>query len=169
MLSLSRALRSGWRGLHHPPPSPLALLHSVAGGEDREDRLSVGTTYRMEKKYELTEVQDFLNITGDNNPIHLDVDAAREQGFPLPVLPGMMGASLFPAIIGSAFPGAIYARQTLQFRLPIMVGEPIVAEVKIVHAGGRGVTFSTKLMRHDGNVAIDGTAVAVIDPVDRYP
>lgn len=31
-------------------------------------------------------------------------------------------ASLFPAIIGTAFPGAIYASQTLKFREPALVG-----------------------------------------------
>ena len=37
------------------------------------------------------------------------------------MLPGMMCASLFPAIIGSAFPGALYLSQTLKFRQPALV------------------------------------------------
>jgi hypothetical protein len=38
------------------------------------------------------------------------------------VLPGILLASLFPAIIGSRFPGAVYASQSLAFRQPAQVG-----------------------------------------------
>lgn len=37
------------------------------------------------------------------------------------ILPGMLCASLFPAIIGSQFPGALYLTQTLNFRQPALV------------------------------------------------
>ena len=37
------------------------------------------------------------------------------------VLPGMLMASLFPAIIGSHFPGALYLSQTLKFKAPALV------------------------------------------------
>lgn len=43
-------------------------------------------------------------------------------GFQAPILPGILMASLFPAIIGSRFPGAVYATQTLNFRAPAQVG-----------------------------------------------
>ena len=42
-------------------------------------------------------------------------------GFGGAVLPGMLCASLFPAIIGSQFPGALYLTQTLNFRQPALV------------------------------------------------
>lgn len=42
-------------------------------------------------------------------------------GFTHPVLPGMLCASLFPAIIGNQFPGAVYLTQTLNFRQAALV------------------------------------------------
>lgn len=42
-------------------------------------------------------------------------------GFSGQVLPGVLCASLFPALIGSNFPGAIYLSQTLKFRAPALV------------------------------------------------
>ena len=39
------------------------------------------------------------------------------------MLPGLLGASLFPAIIGSKYEGAIYAHQTLAFKRPALVGK----------------------------------------------
>lgn len=47
-------------------------------------------------------------------------------GFALPLVPGMLCATIFPAIIGSAFPGAVYARQYLNFRYPVSVSLEIM-------------------------------------------
>lgn len=42
-------------------------------------------------------------------------------GFEAPVVPGMLCASLFPAIIGSKFPRVLYLTQTLKFRHSALV------------------------------------------------
>ena len=42
-------------------------------------------------------------------------------GLPGAVLPGSLCAALFPAVIGSRFPGAVYISQTLKFRRPALV------------------------------------------------
>lgn len=52
-------------------------------------------------------------------------------GFPDRVLPGMLCASLFPAIIGSEFPGALYLTQTLKFRQTALVS--MHADVSSLH------------------------------------
>ncbi len=39
----------------------------------------------------------------------------------MPVLPGILLASLFPAIIGTHFPGALYLTQSLAFKAPALV------------------------------------------------
>ena len=36
-------------------------------------------------------------------------------------MPGLLAASLFPAIIGSAYPGVLYASQELRFKHTIKV------------------------------------------------
>ena len=48
-------------------------------------------------------------------------DVPCHAGFKDCLLPGMLCASLFPAIIGSAFPGAVYMMQDLKFRSPGLV------------------------------------------------
>lgn len=67
----------------------------------------------------LLELEIGLNVLG------LRVQCSRSTmlrnqtlpaGFKAPLLPGILLASLFPGIIGSAFPGSIYASQTLSFR-----------------------------------------------------
>lgn len=59
-------------------------------------------------------------------------------GLPGPILPGILMASLFPAIIGTVFPGAIYASQTLKFREPALVGGSKVCH-RHLSSQGRGL------------------------------
>eukprot|EP00775_Hariotina_reticulata_P008604 gene8604-8785_t len=73
----------------------------------------------------------FTRLTGDSNPIHTDVSAAAAAGLSGTILPGMLMAAMFPAIIGSRFPGALYLTQTLKFRRQAAVGSEITAEVTL--------------------------------------
>lgn len=63
-----------------------------------------------------------------------DCPVAACTGLEGPVLPGMLLASLFPAIIGSRFPGAVYATQTLRFTAPALVGGACVIQSWWQHA-----------------------------------
>ena len=52
-------------------------------------------------------------------------------GFQGCIVPGIMCASLFPAIIGTAFPGAVYLMQDLKFRSPGLVCPFLLMQVLI--------------------------------------
>ena len=82
-----------------------------------------GTEFTLSREFGAAEVAAFTSMTGDSNPIHSE---QRQQGaeaspHPAAVLPGMLSASLFPAVIGSSFPGALYLKQTLRFVRPAQV------------------------------------------------
>ncbi|KAG2482747.1 hypothetical protein HYH03_018341 [Edaphochlamys debaryana] len=72
-------------------------------------------------------------------------------------------ASLFPAIIGSRFPGTVYASQTLRFRAPALVGQAVTATVTVQRVSGRRVTFATSVVAAgSGQVLVDGEALALL-------
>ena len=77
-----------------------------------------------------------------------------------------MLASAFPAIIGSQFPGAVYASQTLKFKRPCFVGEGIEAVVRVKRQTGKMALFETVCVsRHEGRageVLVEGEAMAVM-------
>jgi hypothetical protein len=73
------------------------------------------------RQFTAEDVEAFLKLTGDANSIHTDPAAAKAAGLQAPIVPGIMMASLFPAIIGTNFPGALYLSQTLKFRQPAEV------------------------------------------------
>ena len=101
-------------------------------------------------------VDAFCQLTDDPNPIH--------QGSHAPaIVPGILSASLFPSLISHHFPGSIYASQTLTFRQPISVDEPV--EVSLTSHGARHglMRFQCAIRKKEqekgrGN-AVDGTAI----------
>ncbi|PSC76074.1 Hydroxyacyl-thioester dehydratase type mitochondrial [Micractinium conductrix] len=75
----------------------------------------------------------------------------------------MLMASLFPAIIGSHFPGALYLSQTLKFKAPALVGESLEARLTVERSSGSRVTFQTLCCRADsGRVLVEGAALAIM-------
>ena len=126
--------------------------------------LEPGATFTRTRAFTAHDVASFASITGDHNPIHVDPDAARIAGFEHgPVVHGMLCASMFGAIIGTKFPGAVYATQSLAFRKPVRVNEVVRAEVEVTRVRGGRVQFATRVVKEDGgDVALDGAAMAMI-------
>ena len=102
----ARAVDDAWRHAWRHRPSP---------------RGRPGVLRR--RAFTADDVAEFARLSHDANPIHLDPTAAARAGFPGPVVHGMLCASLFGAIIGTRFPGAVYAAQSLRFA-PVLVGNP---------------------------------------------
>lgn len=69
-------------------------------------------TYTTTHRFTAADIAAFTALTGDLNPLHKGPGA---------IVPGLLLASLFPGIIGSTFPGAVYTKQTLRFRNPAKV------------------------------------------------
>ena len=110
---------SNWRGLAGAASAAVAAAATAAAPAAS---LAPGSVFSSTKRFTPEEVAAFAAHTGDSNPIHVDAGAAQRQGLPAPILPGMLMASLFPAIIGSSFPGAVYLSQTLKFKHHALVG-----------------------------------------------
>lgn len=51
-------------------------------------------------------MDQFLAITGDCSPIHVDADYAKDRGYPGCVVYGMLGASFFSTLAGVYLPGS---------------------------------------------------------------
>ncbi len=78
-------------------------------------------------------VRTFAEITGDNNPLHLDEEFAKKTIFKRRIAHGMLVASLISKVLGHDFPGAgtIYVSQNLKFRKPVYVGDEVKIHVEV--------------------------------------
>ncbi len=109
------------------------------------------------------DVEAFAKITGDSNPIHVSKNSKNNNN----IVHGALLVSMFPAIVGSTFPGAKYLRQTAMFRKECPVGARVTATVRKVKEtrGGKIVEFETKVRcaEDEGKVYVDGFALAKIE------
>ncbi|XP_011624468.1 uncharacterized protein LOC18422732 isoform X2 [Amborella trichopoda] len=126
--------------------------------------LRIGDVFRRVRKFGSEDVMEYSRLSHDSNPLHLDAQAAQRAGFDGCLVHGMLVASLFPCIIASHFPGAVYASQNLQFKLPIYVGDEVAAEVCALELRvyKEKAKFSTKCFKKGEFQVIDGEAMAIL-------
>jgi 3-hydroxybutyryl-CoA dehydratase len=127
--------------------------------------LTLGMRETLRKTFFDVDVADFARLCGDDNPIHLDADYAASTRFGGRIVHGLLTASLFSTLLGTRLPGpgSIYLSQTLDFRAPVRLGDPIDVSVEVVElvARGRRARFAC-LARVGETVVLGGEAVVVV-------
>ena len=85
---------------------------------------------RVFQKY---DVQTFADLTGDNNPIHLDEAYAATTPFKHCIVHGKLVEGLVSAVLGTELPGpsSIFRTTTAKFHAPVYLGEQITATVRV--------------------------------------
>lgn len=127
--------------------------------------LEIGQAIEFTKQITKDDVVQFAQISGDNNPVHLDEDYAKGTKFGGCIAHGILTAGLISAAIGTKLPGpgCIYVGQTLQFKRPVMIGAEVVVrvEVKEKDDAKNFVTFET-IASVDGKVVLSGEAKVLV-------
>jgi len=108
-------------------------IMTIAPGHFIED-LSVGQSASYTKTVTEADIVKFAEVSGDNNPVHLDEAFAQSTMFKGRIAHGMLSAGFISTVIGTRLPGpgAVYMSQTLYFRAPVRIGAEVTATVEIV-------------------------------------
>ena len=95
--------------------------------------IEVGQKVKFFKTFHQEDVEKFSEISGDNNPVHLDAIYASITIFKKRVVHGFLTASLISAAIGTKLPGpgSIYLNQSLKFLAPVFPDEEVIVELTI--------------------------------------
>jgi len=125
--------------------------------------LTIGQTATFTKTVSERDIQQFAEVTGDANPVHLDESYAATTRFKTRIAHGMLGAGYISAVIGTKMPGpgTIYLGQTLKFMAPVKIGDTVVATVEVAAIAGKRVTLKT-VCRVGDTVVIDGEATVMV-------
>jgi 3-hydroxybutyryl-CoA dehydratase len=125
----------------------------------------VGDTASLSKTISLKDIEEFAELTGDKNPVHLDDEFAKRTRFGKRIAHGMWGASLISAVLGTRLPGpgTVYLGQTIRFQAPVYVGDTVTATVTVtkVREDRPILTLDTTCTNQDGAVVVSGEAVAL--------
>lgn len=130
--------------------------------------LNIGDKAQFTKSITEEEVIVFAKISGDDNPIHLNEEYAKNSIFKQKIVHGFLVGSLISAAIGKNLPGngTIYLNQNMKFLAPVLMNETITAFIEVVDfPKGNQVLLSTICKNQDQKIVIDGTAL-VIAPKD---
>ena len=128
--------------------------------------IKVGDTATFTKSFTKEDVMTFAEISGDQNPVHVDADFAATTRFERQIVHGMLTAGLISAVLGTKLPGpgCLYLKQELNFRAPVYFGDTITATVTVtkVREDKPIITLETSCSNQDGILVIDGTAILMV-------
>lgn len=95
--------------------------------------LSTGMADSYSKVVTSADIENFAELSGDHNPIHLDDEFAATTLFEGRVAHGFLSASFISTVIGTKLPGpgAIYMSQSLRFLAPVRIGDTVTAHVTV--------------------------------------
>ena len=97
------------------------------------EELAVGDQARMTRTITRETIREFVDATGDDNPIHSDPRFAAGTRFGQVIAPGILTGGLLSAVIGTRLPGpgVLYLSQTFRFLQPVLIGDAITARVAV--------------------------------------
>lgn len=129
------------------------------------DELSVGQTAELTHVVGAADIEAFAEVSHDTNPVHLDEAYAKTTTFGGRIAHGMLGAAYISAVLGTKLPGpgAIYLSQSLRFRRPVKIGDPVTARVTVKALDDkRGHATLETVCQVNGKTVIDGEAVVMV-------
>jgi 3-hydroxybutyryl-CoA dehydratase len=129
------------------------------------DELSLGQTAEVSHVVGAADIEAFAAVSGDHNPVHMDEAFAKSTPFGGRIAHGMLSAAYISAVLGNDLPGpgAIYLSQSLRFRRPVKIGDPVIARVtvKALDEAKGHATFETVCLVN-GKTVVDGEALIMV-------
>ncbi len=154
-----------------PYAGPSALKKHKSRNDDNMDsrltfdQIAIGQTWTSHSRtITETDVVNFANITGDQNPLHIDHEFARSTPYRQPIAHGLLGLS-WVAGLGSNSPAvdtvAFIAIKQWEFCRPIFFGDTVhvrttvLEKQKDARRNGR-VNWRQELLNQHGEVTQQG-------------
>jgi acyl dehydratase len=123
----------------------------------------VGDRASMSRTVEAADIVRFTEMSGDRNPLHYDEELAARTRFGEVVVQGGVTSAILNAVVAEKLPGpgTVFLETSWRFLAPTRPGDTITGEVEVtaVREDKPITTLATRVVRGDGVVALDGTAV----------
>jgi 3-oxoacyl-[acyl-carrier protein] reductase len=133
------------------------------------DTIKVGDTAKLSHTMTQQDIDHFIELTGDDNKLHIDANYAKTTVFKKPVAHGMLGASFISTVIGTKLPGdgALWFAQHLEFLLPVRVGDTITVVAEVLKKFDRDniIELKTDIFNQHKQTVTTGVArVKLVEP-----
>jgi 3-oxoacyl-[acyl-carrier protein] reductase len=125
------------------------------------DAIAVGDTHALVKLITEADVRKFVDMTGDDNPLHVDRAYAETTAFKDIVVHGMLGASFISTVIGTKLPGtgALWVSQNMEFLLPVRLGDELTISCTVLkkHERERLLELDTRIVNQHQQLILSGS------------
>jgi len=115
------------------------------------------------------DIELFTRISGDHNPLHYDLERASRTRFGGIVVQGGITSAILNAVVAEDLPGpgTVFLHVSWDFKAPARPGDTITGQVEIVNVRhDKPITeLITRVVRGDGTVVLEGTAVCYTMPL----
>src|SRR5215467_12363239 len=117
----------------------------------------------------MRDVEMFTEMTGDQNPIHYDVELATNSPFGGLIVQGGITTGLLNAVVAEDLPGpgTVFLETNWRFVKAVRVGETITATVTVEHVrDDKPICKLETIVRNgDGQTCVVGTATTYTMPL----
>jgi acyl dehydratase len=124
---------------------------------------SVGARAERSRVVGPNDIELFTAISGDRNPLHYDAGRAARTRFGEIVVQGGITSAILNAVVAENLPGpgTVFLNVNWNFKAPVRPGDTITGEVEVTRVrDDKPITeLKTRVVRDDGTVVLDGTAV----------
>lgn len=125
------------------------------------DQIEIGMQASYSHTITDADVKAYAGLSGDNNPVHMSDEYAKNSRFKSRIAHGLFSAGFFSALFGTRLPGpgCVYISQSLAFKAPVYLQDTVEAVICVnaINVRKRTVNFRTYCTVR-GNLVIDGEA-----------
>tara|TARA_B110001454_G_C12465353_1_gene328012 strand:- start:187 stop:609 length:423 start_codon:yes stop_codon:yes gene_type:complete len=130
------------------------------------NEIKIGLEHHFEISINEKLEEDFAQISGDFNPLHMDEQYAKKTKFGKRVCHGMLLGSFFSRLIGMYLPGknALYFSQNLNFIEPCFIGDVVIVKGKITDKSEatKMIKIETTIKNDTGKILVEGIAQVLV-------
>lgn len=127
--------------------------------------MKVGDSVKVQHQVTQEVVNQFAELTGDFNPLHVDLKYAAQSQFGQTIAHGALIVSFFSSALANRLPGpgTIYLGQKVNFKAPVFVGETVIVQLKVlsIREDKPIYTIETSCFDSKNNLLIEGEATVL--------
>ena len=126
------------------------------------DEIAVGDTATYTRTVTEADIMAFAQVSGDINPLHVDAGYAETTQFGERIAHGMLSGAFISACLAMRLlgPGTIYLGQTLNFRLPVKIGDTVTVTMEVTEKRERRkrLTIDCRVHNQLNKLVVSGTS-----------
>jgi 3-oxoacyl-[acyl-carrier protein] reductase len=132
----------------------------------RFDDIAVGDVESIQRTVTEADVRRFVEMTGDDNPLHVDRAYAETTPFKDIVVHGMLAGSLVSTVIGTRLPGegALWLKQNFDFALPVRLGDELSVSCTVLKKSERErlLELEARVVNQNADTVLSGTGLVKV-------